>query len=79
MAVIKAVTIPIHKRIRHLIVSKKIPFKDAAIKANIPVGRFYRVMDGTSRMYAEELEQICSITELATDLPDFFRTFIPRI
>lgn len=55
---------PVYQRIRSHIVSKRIPFRTVAEKARIDEGRFYRLMDGTTTMHADEIEKICSVEAL---------------
>ncbi|GIO57955.1 hypothetical protein [Paenibacillus cineris] len=54
----------VSKRIREKLLSKGIPFKVAAEKAGIPAKRFYRVMDGSSSLHADEVEKLCRVEEL---------------
>lgn len=54
----------VSQRIRNHIRSKGIPLKVAAEKSGIPLGRFYRVMDGSSTLHADEVEKLCKVEEL---------------
>lgn len=49
----------IYMRIRHYIVSNGIKIKHVAEKSEIPIQRFYRLMNGTSELNADEYEAIC--------------------
>jgi hypothetical protein len=49
----------IYMRIRHYIVSNGIMLKYVAEKSEIPQQRFYRLMNGSSEMTADEYESIC--------------------
>lgn len=58
---------PLYQRIRTQIHAKNIPMRDVATMADIKVKRFYRLMDGKTRLYAEEVEQICNVDVLELD------------
>ncbi|MGG4504062.1 hypothetical protein [Paenibacillus polymyxa] len=58
---------PVYQRIRSHILSKGFRLKDIAEKAGIECGRFYRIMDGSSSLGADELKIICSIGDLEID------------
>ncbi|MBY3623768.1 hypothetical protein HGO21_30090 [Acinetobacter sp. CUI P1] len=53
------ITVPIYRRIRTFIQSKDYVFKDIAVKAGINPKRFYKLLDGSYPIEAEELESIC--------------------
>lgn len=52
-------SIPIYRRIRLFLLTNDYVFKDIAEKAGIHPKRFYKLLDGTYSMDAEELEAIC--------------------
>ncbi|MGG4090594.1 helix-turn-helix domain-containing protein [Paenibacillus lautus] len=52
-------TIPIYRRIRLFLLHNDHTFKDIAEKAGIHPKRFYKLLDGTYSLEAEELEAIC--------------------
>ncbi|MGW8823392.1 hypothetical protein ACWGNU_14825 [Paenibacillus lautus] len=54
----------VSQRIRNHIRAKGIPLKVAAEKSGIKLGRFYRVMDGSSTLHADEVEKLCKVEEL---------------
>lgn len=55
---------PIYLRIRSHIHAKGIPLYVVASKAGIQPKRFYRLMDGKTKLRADEVEQICSVEVL---------------
>ncbi|MEN1985234.1 hypothetical protein [Paenibacillus hubeiensis] len=63
---------PLIQRIRAHIIASGTPFRDVAAKAGIPEGRFYRLMDGTSKMVAEEVELLCKIEGLELEPNEIF-------
>lgn len=50
----------VNERIRRYIEEKGLKRNFVAEQAKIPVKRFYRLLDGTSPLTADEYEQICS-------------------
>lgn len=64
---------PVYMQIRNLIQAKNIPLREIAEKANIPVRRFYHVMDGTCSLLADELKRICAVEELNINVEEFLR------
>lgn len=52
-------SIPIYLRIRRYLLLNNIVFKEVATKSDIKPNRFYRLLDGTYALEAEELEAIC--------------------
>lgn len=66
-------SIPLYLRIRHLIRSKNMPFNKVALKANIPIKRFYHVMDGTCALHADELEKLCGVDGLSSEIREILR------
>ncbi|MEK4273154.1 hypothetical protein [Paenibacillus sp. FSL R7-0026] len=63
---------PLIQRIRAHIIAAGTPFKEVAAKAGIPEGRFYRLMDGTTKMVAEEVELLCKIEGLELEPNEIF-------
>ncbi|RUT48571.1 hypothetical protein EJP82_01110 [Paenibacillus anaericanus] len=69
---------PLFKRIRTHISAKGVPLRDVAVKSGIPVGRFYRVMDGSTALHADEVEMICSVEDLELNPTELLRPAILR-
>ncbi|MEO2212151.1 hypothetical protein ABGV40_15010 [Paenibacillus amylolyticus] len=63
---------PLIKRIRAHIISSGVPLKAVSAKAGISEGRFYRLMDGSTRMTADEVELLCNIEGLEMNPNEIF-------
>ncbi|KAA8750071.1 hypothetical protein [Paenibacillus sp. UASWS1643] len=63
---------PLIKRIRAHILTSGTSMKSISAKAGIPEKRFYRLMDGTSMMSADEVELLCKIEGLELDPKEIF-------
>lgn len=53
------VTLPIHLRLRNYMIKHGYVFKVIADKSGIKQDRFYKLLDGSYKMEADELEAIC--------------------
>lgn len=49
---------PIYKRLRTYIFLNRLVLKQVAQKSGIPISKFYRYMDGTTALLADDLEKI---------------------
>jgi len=63
---------PLIKRIRAHILTSGTSMKSISAKAGIPEKRFYRLMDGTSMMSADEVERLCKIEGLELEPNEIF-------
>lgn len=52
-------SIPIYRRIRLYLLSEGFVFREIAEKSGIKPARFYKLLDGTYTLEADELEAIC--------------------
>lgn len=67
---------PMYERIRSRIRMKKMHFRSVAALAGIEEKRFYRLMDGTSTLHAEEVEKLCNVPQLELDPTELLRPII---